>query len=118
MNRSSQLYDLTTVTAIEWGVEVILASEPNRNWQKRDNHFKIMDPHITLQEQGCGPNFTCIKIQGLSIYSLCTSGNDDIEVLEKYLLSSKVQLMAIEKANDNNAGRQKRRGFNRMYGNK
>lgn len=95
MNRSRQSYDLTIATAIEMGVKVILASEPNRStlkdrkdWmydKEMDTAIKVMDPLIALEGQGCGPGFTYIKILGLTIYSLYASGNDDIEDLERTL---------------------------------
>lgn len=51
-----------------------------------DTAIKVMDQQMTLEGQGSGPGFTYIKFNGLTIYSLYTSGNDDIEDLERTLL--------------------------------
>ena len=94
-NRSRAAHDMALATANSIKAGLILLSEPNRNairhrkdWifdVELDTAIKILDRNIAIIGQGYGHGYTYVTIPNCTIYSCYSSGNDDIQDLERTL---------------------------------
>lgn len=95
VNRSRPAHDMALATSKNLGVGILIISEPNRNALRgRKDWFydadlntaiKIIDPNITIKDQGHGNGFSFVTTKDFTIYSCYSSGNDEIEDLESML---------------------------------
>lgn len=96
LNRSRAAHDLALETAQELKADIILLSEPNlraiknrKDWicdKEQNTAIKILS-NIPLKNQSSGPGFSCVTLPELTIYSVYSSGNNNIELLENTLFN-------------------------------
>lgn len=94
-NRSRPAHDMALEAATRIEAGILIISEPNRNairsrkdWvygEDLNTAIKIMPPGVTVRRQGQGPGYTYIDTGNFTIYSCYSSGNDELENLERTL---------------------------------
>lgn len=96
LNRSRAAHDLTLQTAQDMKADIILLSEPNRraikdrkDWiydNEQNAAIKVLST-IPVKTRGSGPGFAFVTIPNLTVYSIYSSGNNDIQLLDNTLHS-------------------------------